>query len=121
MAYRLACELADRVTAIGVGAGALMIDSCEPARSVSAIHVHGELDSVVPIAGGETAGITFPSAQQSFERFAGANSCTIEGTAAACAQGRRIKLETSDAWTHDWQAEWTSLIVRFFAEQSRGD
>ena len=121
MAYRLACELADRVTAIGVGAGALMIDSCEPARSVSAIHVHGELDSVVPIAGGETAGITFPSAQQSFERFAGANSCTIEGTAAACAQGRRIKLETNDAWTHDWQAEWTSLIVRFFAEQSRGD
>jgi poly(3-hydroxybutyrate) depolymerase len=120
MAYRLACELADRVTAIGVGAGALMIDSCQPARGVSAIHVHGELDSVVPIAGGETAGIVFPSAQQSFERFAGANSCALDGKTATCAGGRRKVLETNDTWTHDWQAEWTSLIVKFFAEESRG-
>ena len=120
MAYRLACELADRVTAIGVGAGALMIDSCQPSRGVSAIHVHGELDSVVPIAGGETAGITFPSAQQSFERFAAAESCTVDGKTAMCPQGRRVVLETNDGWTHDWQTEWTKLIVGFFAEQSRG-
>lgn len=120
MAYRLACELADRVTAIGVGAGALMIDSCQPSRGVSAIHVHGELDSVVPIAGGETAGITFPSAQQSFERFAAAESCTVDGKTATCPQDRRVVLETNDGWTHDWQTEWTKLIVGFFAEQSRG-
>ena len=120
MAYRLACELADRVTAIGVGAGALMIDSCQPARGVSAIHVHGELDAVVPIAGGETAGITFPSAQQSFERFAAAESCAIDGKTATCSQGHRVVLETNSGWTHDWQTEWTKLIIAFFAEQSRG-
>lgn len=120
MAYRLACELADRVTAIGVGAGAMMIESCKPSRSVSAIHVHGELDSVVPIAGGETAGIMFPSAVESFERFAAADSCTVDGTTATCAQGKRVVLETNDTWTHDWQTEWTRLIIAFLAEQSGG-
>jgi len=29
-------------------------------------------------------------------------------------------LETNDGWTHDWQTEWTKLIVAFFAEQSGG-
>ena len=52
MAYRLACELSTRITAIGVAAGALAIDSCSPSRPVSALHVHGELDTVVPLTGG---------------------------------------------------------------------
>lgn len=129
MAYRLACELSSRVTAIGVAAGALMIDSCTPSREVSAVHVHGDLDNVVPIAGGETAGIVFPSAETSYSKFASAQSCVqnaavpsdtaTNGLVSSCPNGGTVSLVTNSSWTHDWQREWTSLIVDFLATQSR--
>lgn len=120
MAYRLACELSTRITAIGVAAGALMTDSCTPERPVSVLHLHGELDAVVPLAGGETAGITFPSARDSFERFASANSCTLLDSTASCPGGANMVLRVDAGWTHDWQADWTSLFLGFLEVQIRG-
>ena len=104
MAYRLACELSSRVTAIGVAAGALMIDSCSPTRPVVALHLHGELDTVVPLAGGEIAGIVFPSAQDSTDAFSRSGNGSVE-------------LVTRATWTHDWQPEWTALFAEFLATQ----
>ena len=104
MAYRLACELSTRVTAIGVAAGALVIDTCAPARPVSALHVHGELDTVVPLTGGNSLGIIFPSTQLSVETFALANNGNIE-------------LVTEAKWSHDWQPEWSELFARFLASK----
>ena len=104
MAYRLACELSTRVTAIGVAAGALVIDTCAPVRPVSALHVHGELDTVVPLAGGNSLGIVFPSTQLSVETFALANKGDIE-------------LVTDAKWSHDWQPEWSELFARFLASK----
>lgn len=104
MAYRLACELSTRVTAIGVAAGALVIDTCAPVRPVSALHVHGELDTVVPLAGGNSLGIVFPSTQLSVETFALANNGDIE-------------LVTDPKWSHDWQPEWSELFARFLASK----
>jgi polyhydroxybutyrate depolymerase len=104
MAYRLACELSTRVTAIGVAAGALVIDTCAPARPVSALHVHGELDTVVPLAGGNSLGIVFPSTQLSVETFSRANNGDIE-------------LVTDPKWSHDWQPEWSELFARFLASK----
>lgn len=119
MAYRLACELSARITAIGVAAGALMTDSCAPGRAVSALHLHGELDAVVPLAGGEIAGITFPSTRDSFDRFATANSCTLLDSTASCPSGATMVLQIDAGWTHDWQAEWTSLFLGFLDGQVR--
>ena len=104
MAYRLACELSTRVTAIGVAAGALVVDTCAPARPVSALHVHGELDTVVPLTGGNSLGIVFPSTQLSVETFALANNGNIE-------------LVTEAKWSHDWQPEWSELFARFLASK----
>ena len=104
MAYRLACELSTRVTAIGVAAGALVIDTCSPVRPVSALHVHGELDTVVPLAGGNSLGIVFPSTQLSVETFALANKGDVE-------------LVTDPKWSHDWQPEWSGLFTRFLASK----
>ena len=115
MAYRLACELATRVTAIGVAAGALMIDTCVSGQAVSALHLHGQLDAVVPIAGGDIAGIQFPSAKDSFERFARGNGCPITGSTSLCANGAVVELRIGDQWTHDWQPEWSRLLLEFFA------
>lgn len=102
MAYRLACELSSRVTAIGVAAGAMMIDACSPENPVSALHLHGTLDTVVPLAGGGTAGILFPSASDSVAAFTRTGIATAE-------------LVTDESWSHEWQPEWTSLFAEFLA------
>ena len=104
MAYRLACELSTRITAIGVAAGALVIDTCAPARPVSTLHLHGELDTVVPLAGGNSLGIVFPSTQLSVDTFSRANN-------------GNIKLVTDAKWTHDWQPEWSGLFTQFLASK----
>lgn len=104
MAYRLACELSTRVTAIGVAAGALVTDTCTPSRPVSALHVHGELDTVVPLAGGNSLGLVFPSTQLSVETFSRANDGDIE-------------LVTNAKWSHDWQPEWSGLFTKFLASK----
>jgi len=104
MAYRAACELSSRITAIGVAAGAMMIDPCSPTRPVAALHLHGGLDTVVPLAGGNIAGILFPSAKDSVDAFIRTGIGTAE-------------LVTDATWPHDWQSEWTALFAEFLAAQ----
>ena len=52
MAYRLGCELSDRLAAIAPVAGALNT-ACTPTRPVSVIIFHGTADPYVPYAGGQ--------------------------------------------------------------------
>ncbi|MBX3228183.1 MAG: dienelactone hydrolase family protein [Labilithrix sp.] len=58
MSFRIACELGDRVAAIGA-VGALMpangADTCAPARPVSAMVIAGTEDPIVPYGGGTVA------------------------------------------------------------------
>ncbi|MDQ6613946.1 MAG: polyhydroxybutyrate depolymerase [Actinomycetota bacterium] len=54
LAYRFACEHAERVTAVGSVAGSMVLDSCHPSRPVSVIEVHGTADPLVPFQGGHT-------------------------------------------------------------------
>jgi polyhydroxybutyrate depolymerase len=79
MSYRLACELADRIVGIGVVAGTLMVDGCQPAAPVSVIHVHGTADENVPLAGGigprSIAGVDFPPPGEGFDALAGLDGC----------------------------------------------
>jgi polyhydroxybutyrate depolymerase len=52
LAHQLGCHLADRIAAIGTVSGVLSHETCAPSRPVPVIHVHGELDFVVPYGGG---------------------------------------------------------------------
>ena len=45
MAYRVACELSDRFTAIASSAGSLDFQGCQPARPVSILEMHGTADT----------------------------------------------------------------------------
>ncbi|KUJ80074.1 alpha/beta hydrolase family esterase [Ruegeria profundi] len=56
MAYRIACSAPDRITAFSVYAGAYTMNtsSCNPAHTVPLLHLHGELDAVAPLRGGES-------------------------------------------------------------------
>lgn len=123
MGYRLACELADKISAIGVAAGALMLDSCTPTRAVSALHLHGELDTVVPINGGNALGIAFPSTRESVDRYSAAIGCSPDSATLTSAVDRRcgtarVSLVTDAKWTHDWQPDWSKRFVEFFAATS---
>jgi len=51
MSHRLACELSDRITAIGGVAGYYTLETCEPTRAVPVIVFHGDADMIVPIEG----------------------------------------------------------------------
>lgn len=54
MSHRLACDLAERVAAIGAVAGAYPLpgrDGCNPARPVPVIAFHGTADPIVPYEG----------------------------------------------------------------------
>lgn len=52
MAYRLACELADRISGIAAVAGVMAVETCAPSRPVSVMHFHGTADETVPFNGG---------------------------------------------------------------------
>ena len=52
MAYRLACEIPERLAAIVPISGTMAIDSCEKGKDVPVMHIHGELDDNVPYSGG---------------------------------------------------------------------
>ncbi len=54
MAYRLACELSDKITAVAVVAGSMSLDfdKCSPSRPVPLLHIHGMADNLVRLIGG---------------------------------------------------------------------
>jgi polyhydroxybutyrate depolymerase len=79
MSYRLACELAERIVGIGVVAGTLGVDTCDPTKPVSVIHVHGTADRNLPITGGvgpdSRAGVDFPPPREGFATIAERDGC----------------------------------------------
>jgi len=65
--YRLACELSDRLAAVGPVSGSLaenLVPQCSPAQTISIIHIHGLDDQLVKFEGGTVpspyGGVTYP-------------------------------------------------------------
>lgn len=54
MAYRLACEMSDRIAAVAAVAGAMTSSPCSPSGPVSVMIVHGTDDVYVPYRGGRS-------------------------------------------------------------------
>ena len=81
MAYRMACDHADQITAIVSLAGAMWSDpaQCAPARPVSTLQIHGTSDEVVSYTGGGR----YPGAEQTVAAWRELNGCSPEGTTAA--------------------------------------
>jgi len=80
MAFRLACELGDKIAAIASLAGAADVgDWCTPSESVSVLHIHGELDDRVLYEGRAECvegRCPHPGAKQSVEKWAERDGCT---------------------------------------------
>jgi polyhydroxybutyrate depolymerase len=103
LSQRLACELADRVAAIGPVAGTLAVQTCNPARPVPVFEVHGDQDPLVP----------YMYAQQSVAYWAdkyhcGSMTTTFQNGAATCVThsgcdaGADVVLCTIAGGGHQW-------------------
>ena len=137
MAYRLGCDLADRVAGVASVGGAMVMDRCTPSEPVSVLAIHGTEDGHVPYAGGPTSGAPDPVPAQPalLDRWAEVNECAQDprsetdgvvttATWTACAAGKSVALVTVDGGGHSWfSAEFggaagavdaTDLITEFF-------
>lgn len=77
MAYRLACELSDKLAAIAPVSSTMMVNQpCNPARRVPVLHIHSLLDTKVPYQGGVgLAGYNFSPVDSVLNLWAQINGC----------------------------------------------
>lgn len=97
MAYRLACELSDKITAIAPNACSMMLTDCKPVRPVPALHIHSLLDKNVPYAGGKgigISGVNFFPVESGLNAWAKADSCMPEK------KETKLKGYTLTSWKH---------------------
>jgi polyhydroxybutyrate depolymerase len=116
MAYRLACEIPERIAAIGAVAGSLEVD-CEPSMPVSILSIHGDADENHPLEGGSgrrsIAGVDFTPVAASLDRWVELNGCaappvvTTDGDVtttrwADCEGGAVIESQVIHGANHGW-------------------
>lgn len=84
MALRMACDHADRVTAVVSLAGAATADpaACEPARPVSVLQIHGTSDRTILYEGGPSTR-PYPSAEETVAMWRGLDGCADRADTAA--------------------------------------
>lgn len=110
MAHRLACELSDRIAAIGPVAGQLLTKTCTPKRPVPVMHFHGDADAIVLYeGGGGVAGV-----EESTKAWATRNGCATTPketyakgdakclTYGSCKDGADVTLCTISGGGHTW-------------------
>jgi len=128
MSYRLACDLSEKITAIAVGGGSLMVSSCTPPQPVSVIHLHGNLDATIPIDGGGYFDV--PPVIAAFKLVNSANKCstmtygvrsdlTSETTSATCEDGTEETLINYFDQGHNWTIQWTKEMIKFLFAHPR--
>jgi polyhydroxybutyrate depolymerase len=141
MAYRLACERADAIAAIGSLAGLASSDpsSCQPSRPVNVLHIHGTADATVPYGGGGAFGGV--GADTSVRQWAAANLCpgprvqgdrfdldnNVPGSEAVpiryegCAPNGDVEMWALDGSGHIpiWGPAFTPAVMQWFADHSR--
>jgi polyhydroxybutyrate depolymerase len=128
MAYRLACDLSDKISGVAIVGGALMDDSCTPEKPVSIMHIHGDLDETIPFTGGGKFDV--PDIQTSVIKPNANFSCDIapneimpivgvNQVAWNCEQGAQTKLMNYLENGHEWHLEYTKAILRFLFAHPR--
>lgn len=108
MAYRLACELSDRVLAIASVSGTMLGDDCHPTRPVSILEMHGTADFYD--GGGD---LHAPSVMAVAQRWTALDGCTGNPSESQtgitrtttwkpCKEGAVVRLDTVVGGHHTW-------------------
>ena len=127
MAYRLACDLSEKITAIAVVTGAPMDPTCSPTRPVSILHIHGNLDPTILFHGGGK--FENPSIFHSVQDMAYRNLCSGNPKESSnaieeryiwtCASGVETQLVNYQENSHGWEDGYTEEILRFLFAHPR--
>lgn len=78
MAYRLACELSDKIAAIAPVCGQMVSNNCYPENKVSIIEFHALNDLSVPYNGSNINGLIVPPVETVIESWIGRNQCSLD-------------------------------------------
>ena len=128
LSYQLACELSNKITAIGVGSGSLMGKSCSTKQPVSIIHLHGASDTKVPFSGSGLlntrdviSNITTVNAQFG---CVDVSSLLLEVTGQTtwkwnCQNGVDVQVNRYDGQGHEWLFAWTKEVIKFLFAHPR--
>ena len=130
MSYRLACDLSEKITAIAIVGGALTDDSCTPAKSVSVLHIHGDLDPTVPFLGGGK--FDTPNVVSSVIKPNSSFSCDTASSEITpidrvdqylwnCQNGIQTKVMNYLDNGHEWIFDYTKTILRFLFAHPRNN
>jgi polyhydroxybutyrate depolymerase len=109
LAFKLACELSDEISGIGVQSASLGINQCQPTFPVSVVHIHGTSDNNFPIDGGVgsgIAGVPFRSARFAVDSLATSNKCE------ASPETSKIK-ENADLAIYSWKKCASNVGIRY--------
>lgn len=142
MSFRMACELSERVTAIGGLAGADFLGEtdCVPEQPVPVLHVHGTADETIAYEGTGA----YPSARTAVLRWAERAGCdtsgepetlepldldttlegaetTVERWATGCAAGVDVELWTIQGGSHipSFNATWMPQLAEWLLRHRR--
>jgi polyhydroxybutyrate depolymerase len=138
MSDRLACELADRIVAVGFQSGGLTVPTCSPSRPVSVVHIHGSADQNVLVDGGVgpdgISKVDFPPLAESMRRVSAAMGCASDpatsttgiattSTWASCDADVTVQLVLVDGKAHKWMSgpdfDSATTIVDFLLRHRR--
>ena len=116
MSYRLGCEMADRIAAVGAVAGTQNVETCRPAQPISIVDIHGTADAVVPYGGGvgnSVKNFSFASVKDTIDFWVTADQCpgtvtreesgpVVHETYSPCSDGTAVELYTIQDGGHTW-------------------
>jgi polyhydroxybutyrate depolymerase len=116
LAYRLACEIPDKIAAVIAVSGTLSVDTCDRAKDVPLLHIHGEQDQNVPFEGGRgkdsLADVAHRSVPDSLRSIMRSRQCSvseekmlnsgIQATSYACKKGAPVLLYVIKGGGHAW-------------------
>jgi polyhydroxybutyrate depolymerase len=83
LGLRLACQLSNKIAAVGVQSGTFFVKKCRKKKPVAALEIHGTADSLVPIDGGVSSmdsSLYFPSPRDGLKKLAASNHCQVGAT-----------------------------------------
>lgn len=120
MAYKLACELADKIAAIGPVSASMFLDECNPSEPVSVVVFHDIVDEIIPFFGGESSdflikffNLKHKSVLESVYFWADSNNChkqleevmshiVYRNLFSDCDNGTEVLFYASGAGGHSW-------------------
>lgn len=115
LAYRLACELPNKIAAIATNAGTIQITPCNPSRVVPIIHFHSTLDNNVPYQGG----VGLVSIARQYNPSVD-NTLNIFATLAHCEKNKQIVISTASYTFYKWSGCENNVELHYYLTNDGG-